>query len=112
MFFASTAVVSAEILKIITCFVFIAIEQNGLCGATRHLYENIVQQPVDSLKVSVPGVIYIVTNNLLYVASSNLDAATFQVVFFPSDDYLLWLEGYSGNAHSLGGVMVEVTYIA
>jgi hypothetical protein len=44
-----------------------------------HLHENIVLQPVDFLKVSVPSIIYVFQNNLLYVAVSNLEAATFQV---------------------------------
>ena len=45
----------------------------------RHLYENIVLQPMDCLKVSVPSFVYVIQNNLLYIAVSNLEAATFQV---------------------------------
>jgi len=41
--------------------------------------QNVLQQPVDFLKISVPAVIYMLQNNLLYVALSNLDAAFFQV---------------------------------
>ena len=46
----------------------------------KHLYENIVLQPIDCLKVSIPSFIYVIQNNLLYIAVSNLEAATFQVV--------------------------------
>ena len=44
------------------------------------IWQNILQQPVDFLKISVPAIIYMVQNNLLYVALSNLDAAFFQVL--------------------------------
>jgi len=38
-----------------------------------------LRQPLDFLKISLPAVIYMLQNNLLYVALSNLDAAFFQV---------------------------------
>jgi len=41
--------------------------------------QNIIQQPLDCLKISVPAVIYVIQNNLLYVAISHLDASTYQV---------------------------------
>jgi solute carrier family 35 (UDP-sugar transporter), member A1/2/3 len=81
MFFSSTAVVSSEVLKLIICFIYVLIEQKSVAGFLQHLNDNIVKQPMDCVKVSVPAIIYIITNNLLYVASSNLDAATQQVCF-------------------------------
>lgn len=81
MFFASTAVVISELLKLLTSLAIIFYEEKRVDLFFRHLYENIILEPVDCLKVSIPSVIYVIQNNLLYVAVSNLEAATFQVTY-------------------------------
>ena len=45
------------------------------------LYQHIFAEPLATLKVAVPSFIYVVQNNLQFVAISNLDAATFQVTY-------------------------------
>lgn len=42
------------------------------------LYADIILEPLDCIKVSIPSLTYVLQNNLLYIAVSNLDAATFQ----------------------------------
>lgn len=43
------------------------------------LKEEIVNKPMETMKLAIPAGIYTLQNNLLYVALSNLDGATYQV---------------------------------
>ena len=47
----------------------------------RYLHANIIADPWATVKVAVPSFIYVIQNNLQYIAISNLDAATFQVTY-------------------------------
>ena len=81
LFVSSTAVVMAEFFKMCAClFVIFVNEKFSVKNFANHLYTNICQLPMDCLRISVPSVIYVIQNNLLYVAISNLNAATFQVI--------------------------------
>lgn len=81
-YLASSAVVSAEVLKICTCTVLVFIENNySLRAMNQLLKEEIVNKPKETLKLAIPAGIYTLQNNLLYVALSNLDAATYQVTY-------------------------------
>jgi UDP-sugar transporter A1/2/3 len=42
---------------------------------------HILQKPTDALKISVPAILYLVQNTLLYVALTNLTAPIFQVTY-------------------------------
>ncbi|TPP64326.1 UDP-N-acetylglucosamine transporter [Fasciola gigantica] len=82
MYFASTAVVMSEVVKLITCFLLVFMEENFSFSAFRtNLKTNIVQDPWDCLLVSVPGVVYTVQNNLLFVGYSYLPAVSFQISY-------------------------------
>lgn len=49
------------------------------------LTEEIWSKPLETVKLAIPAGIYTLQNNLLYVALSDLDAATYQVTRVPLD---------------------------
>ncbi|CAB1336007.1 unnamed protein product [Coregonus sp. 'balchen'] len=81
-FFTTSAVVMAEVLKVLTCLFIILVQRKGNLKEFIVLqYDSIVIQYKDTLKLAVPALIYTLQNNLQYVAISNLPAATFQVTY-------------------------------
>ena len=79
-YLATTAVVLTEFLKLTVCVIMVFNSaQWNLSNGFSVLYTEIVQKKTETLKVSFPAVLYTVQNNLLYVALTYLDAATFQV---------------------------------
>jgi len=81
-FISTTAVVMAEIFKLFACLFVTYFEHNRNVKAwLAHLHMYLLENYVDTLKVAVPAFIYVIQNNLIYVAIGNLPAATFQVSF-------------------------------
>ncbi|KAG7514758.1 UDP-N-acetylglucosamine transporter [Solea senegalensis] len=81
-YLASSAVVLAEFMKIIACVLLVFKEHNYSMRALNSiLRQEIAQKPIETLKLAIPSGIYTLQNNLLYVALSNLDAATYQVTY-------------------------------
>uniref|UniRef100_A0A3B4TP98 Solute carrier family 35 member A3a n=1 Tax=Seriola dumerili TaxID=41447 RepID=A0A3B4TP98_SERDU len=80
-YLASSAVVVAEVMKILTC-VLLVFKEHSECYSMRALNsvlrQEIAHKPMETLKLAIPSGIYTLQNNLLYVALSNLDAATYQ----------------------------------
>uniref|UniRef100_A0A7S2WBS3 UDP-galactose transporter n=1 Tax=Mucochytrium quahogii TaxID=96639 RepID=A0A7S2WBS3_9STRA len=78
MYLSSTAVPTAEFVKLVISFVlFLGEHQGG--NALGYLWSEIYN--IDSLKLAVPGVLYSVQNNLLFVALSNLEPAPYQILY-------------------------------
>lgn len=80
MYFASTAVMLTEVVKVITSMLILLAERRSMMKWMKYLYSISVGHPWDMVKMLVPACIYTVQNNLLYLAVSNLDAATYQVL--------------------------------
>uniref|UniRef100_A0A7S4JN87 UDP-N-acetylglucosamine transporter n=1 Tax=Odontella aurita TaxID=265563 RepID=A0A7S4JN87_9STRA len=82
MYLASSAVFVMEIMKLIICCGVIFIQQGS--DPSRFISElrlHTIGSPEDMLKLCVPSLLYTVQNNLLYLALTNLDAATYQVLY-------------------------------
>lgn len=81
----TTAVVMSELVKLLTCTMMVFHGVNwDLRRASSQLSTEIIQKPREMMKVAVPSILYTFQNNLLYLALTYLDAATFQVcIYFP-----------------------------
>jgi hypothetical protein len=82
MYLASTAVFLMECMKLVICL-FVIAYQAGYEGKSLlgELNEHIIHSPMEIVKLCVPSLLYTIQNNLLYLALTNLDAATYQVCY-------------------------------
>lgn len=82
MFISSTAVVMSEVVKCVASLSLVYYyEALNVAHFGKLVYGTVVKQPVDTLKVCIPSIAYIIQNNLLYLAASHLDAATVQITY-------------------------------
>lgn len=81
LYLASTAVFVMEVMKFIICLGVIYFHAGTVETFARELHRHLWSSPGEVLKVSVPAFLYTVQNNLLYLALTNLDAATYQVCY-------------------------------
>ena len=84
-YLASTAVVLMEVLKFTFCTFMVLYDNGGDWNkTTKDLRMEILENGAEMLKISVPSILYTIQNNLLYIALTHLDAATFQVCVYVS----------------------------
>ncbi|VDN08927.1 unnamed protein product, partial [Dibothriocephalus latus] len=53
----------------------------SLADTHTEIYTKVVHEPIELLKLAIPSGLYTLQNNLLFVALSNLDAATYQITY-------------------------------
>ncbi|KAJ1567396.1 hypothetical protein HK405_006114 [Cladochytrium tenue] len=82
-YLASTAVLLSELLKVVICLAVLArqrLRQSRSLDMTA-MARDVFGAESDCLKMLVPAGLYVVQNNLQFVAVRNLDPATFQVSY-------------------------------
>jgi len=81
-YLSSTAVVCSELLKLVACVLLVWYEkQFSVRALTRELRAELLDKPKENLKLAIPSGLYTLQNNLLFIALSNLDAASYQVTY-------------------------------
>jgi UDP-sugar transporter A1/2/3 len=74
------AVLIQEVLKMTISFAVHAWSVGSVAGAWGDVYAMLAETPRESLLLLVPGVLYVVQNNLLYFASSVISASETQIL--------------------------------
>lgn len=80
LYIASTVVVLTELLKFVISFgILCYVNEMNVLKAYKLLEVELFDKPGETLILLVPSILYTIQNNLLILALTNLDAATFQV---------------------------------
>lgn len=77
----TTVVFLTECLKYTLCLLLLLLSQGSLPASFTTFTQEVVHRPRETLSLAVPACLYTMQNNLLILALTNLDAATFQVTY-------------------------------
>jgi len=78
LYIVSHFIVVAEFTKLVLSAILEHLNYKPICTS---INQHIIARPLDFLRISVPALLYLVQNSLLYVALSNLSAPLFQVCY-------------------------------
>lgn len=78
LYIVSHFIIVTELMKLLLSALLEQIYYKPIWTA---MNDHVLKKPLDCLKISVPAILYLVQNSLLYVALSNLAAPLFQVCY-------------------------------
>lgn len=78
LYIVSHFIVVTEFTKLVLSMILEHFNYKPICTS---IQEHIIARPGDFLRISIPALLYLVQNSLLYVALSNLSAPLFQVCY-------------------------------
>jgi len=82
LYSTSTAVVMCELCKIVASLLLLFVDNGGSPKALGAILKHeLFEKPEECIKLLVPGLLYVLQNNLQYIAASNLQPAVFQVMY-------------------------------
>jgi len=80
-YLTTVAVFATELLKLVSATVLVIIEERGLRPGASAIRRAFCGEPLDLLKLSVPGAVYAIQNNLLYIGLANLPGAVYSATY-------------------------------
>ena len=82
VYIGTTLVLLAEIIKFLFCLMLLFVQKSGSIRQTFNVLSNeVFFKPNETFKLAIPSSLYSLQNNLVLLALSWLDAATFQVKY-------------------------------
>lgn len=82
VYIVSVLVLTMETMKLLISFLILIIQLSGSVQNTvKLLYREVVCRPSDTALLAVPGLFYIIQDNLVIYALSSLDAPTYTVFY-------------------------------
>ena len=83
MYLASTAVCCMEVLKLCVCvgMLYAGEARGSISGLVNVFRREFLEKPSEVLRLAVPSFLYLLQNNLLYFALSNLRATPYKVTY-------------------------------
>jgi len=80
-YMATTAVFMGELFKLVASFGLLLWESSSTAAAFQTLKMYTVDQPWDFAAVGVPSFLYVLQNNLAFLATANLEPAPYQLLY-------------------------------
>ncbi|CAD5224989.1 unnamed protein product [Bursaphelenchus okinawaensis] len=81
VFFSTVNVFLMDVIKLCLCSAVIIFNERSIFKFVKDVKESVFGNPVETMKICVPSIIYTLQNNLYYIALSNLESTTFCITY-------------------------------